>query len=271
MLPQRACSECPVRRTPARWGPARGGLASATGFSAGFSTVGVTVVATAVGAGAGFGAAAGAAVATAAGVGAGAGAGAAQVAPATAAFCRAIEPVTESSPCSRTVTREYSRSRSPLSVSIADASLRVSSWPSLAIDWICCSCRARSATATCSCRSPIEDWLAYSATATALTATAPQDASLSSERRSKSSSSAKSPASTPPEFSVSKPPARWMGCFAIGILRPPKARRITPRTLTGNGPAAGIRPLAGWRIGFPLRLKASKTAAQTSPSWKDEG
>ena len=47
---------------------------------------------------------------------------------ATAEFCRAIAPVTESSPCSRTVTREYSRSRSLLSVSIADASRRVSFW-----------------------------------------------------------------------------------------------------------------------------------------------
>jgi hypothetical protein len=37
------------------------------------------------------------------------------------AFCRAIAPVTESRPCSRTATREYSRSRSPLSVSMAEA------------------------------------------------------------------------------------------------------------------------------------------------------
>ena len=78
-------------------GPGRGGLASATGLSAGFSTVGVTVVATAVGAGAGFGGAAGAAVATAAGMGAGAGVGAGGAA-ATTAFCRAIEPVTEFEP-----------------------------------------------------------------------------------------------------------------------------------------------------------------------------
>jgi hypothetical protein len=47
---------------------------------------------------------------------------------AVAEFCRAIAPVTESSPCSSTVTREYSRSRSLLSVSIADASRRVSFW-----------------------------------------------------------------------------------------------------------------------------------------------
>ena len=74
-----------------------------------------------------------------------------------AAFCRAIEPVIESRPCSRTVMREYSRSRSPLRVSMADASRRVSCWLSLAIDWICCDCRARSALAVCSRRNPIED------------------------------------------------------------------------------------------------------------------
>jgi hypothetical protein len=73
------------------------------------------------------------------------------------AFCRAIEPVTESRPCSRTVMREYSRSRSPLRVSTADASRLVSFWPSLAIDWICCDCRARSTLAICSRRHPIED------------------------------------------------------------------------------------------------------------------
>jgi hypothetical protein len=76
---------------------------------------------------------------------------------AAAAFCRAIEPVTESRPCSRTVTREYSRSRSLLRVSMADASRRVSFWLSLAIDWICCDCRARSTLAICSRRHPIAD------------------------------------------------------------------------------------------------------------------
>ena len=79
------------------------------------------------------------------------------------AFCRAIAPVTESSPCSSTVTREYSRSRSPLSVSTADASRRVSFWLSLATDWICCDWRARSAAAICSRRNAIEDWLANTA------------------------------------------------------------------------------------------------------------
>src|ERR1019366_4760986 len=74
-----------------------------------------------------------------------------------AAFCRVIEPVIESSPCSRTVIREYSRLRSPFRVSMAEASRRVSLWLSLAIDWICCDCRARSALAICSRRNPIED------------------------------------------------------------------------------------------------------------------
>jgi len=76
---------------------------------------------------------------------------------AAAAFCRAIEPVTESRPCSSTVRREYNRSRSPLRVSMADASRRVSCWLSLATDWICCDCRTRSALATCSRRRLIAD------------------------------------------------------------------------------------------------------------------
>jgi hypothetical protein len=74
-----------------------------------------------------------------------------------AAFCRAIEPVTESRPCSSTVMREYSRSRSPFRVSMAEASRRVSFWLCLAINWNCCACRARSALANCSCRNPIDD------------------------------------------------------------------------------------------------------------------
>ena len=48
------------------------------------------------------------------------------------AVCRAIAPVTESSPCSRTVTRAYSRSRSLFKVSTADASRRASFWLSFA-------------------------------------------------------------------------------------------------------------------------------------------
>jgi hypothetical protein len=51
-----------------------------------------------------------------------------------AAACRVMAPVTESSPCSSTVTREYSRSRSLFSVSIAEANRLASLWVSLAID-----------------------------------------------------------------------------------------------------------------------------------------
>ena len=120
------------------------------------------------------------------------------------ALASAIEPVTESSPCSSTETREYSRSRSPLRVSMAEASRRVSLWLSLATDWICCDCRARSAAATWSRRHPIEDWLASTATTTAPTEATPHEPSRHSERRSKSSSSAKNPLSTPPVFSVSR-------------------------------------------------------------------
>ena len=68
------------------------------------------------------------------------------------ALLRAMAPVDESSPCSSTVTREYSRSRSLFSVSMADASRFASLWLSLATDWICCACRARSAAATWSRR-----------------------------------------------------------------------------------------------------------------------
>ena len=72
------------------------------------------------------------------------------------ALWRPIDPVTVSMPCSSTVTREYNRSRSLFKVSMADANRLVSSWLSLAIHWICCACRARSAEATCSRRHPIE-------------------------------------------------------------------------------------------------------------------
>src|SRR5665213_52372 len=57
----------------------------------------------------------------------------------TTAFCLAIVPVTDSKPCSSTLTREYSRSRSLFSVSTADASRLDSFWLSLATDWICCA------------------------------------------------------------------------------------------------------------------------------------
>ena len=77
-----------------------------------------------------------------------------------AEFCRTIAPVTEPRPCSRNVTREYSRSRSLFSVSTADARRRVSFSLSLAAVWICCDWRCRSAAASCSRRNPMEDWLA---------------------------------------------------------------------------------------------------------------
>jgi hypothetical protein len=64
--------------------------------------------------------------------GAGVGSVATGIAAVTAAFCFAIAPVTESSPCSSALIREYSLSRSPLSVSMADANRRVSFWLSLA-------------------------------------------------------------------------------------------------------------------------------------------
>jgi hypothetical protein len=102
------------------------------------------------------------------------------------------------------VTREYSRSRSLLRVSIAEASRRVSFWLSLATAWICCDCLTRSAAATWSRRHPIEDWLASSATITAPTEAAPHDPSRHSVVRSSSSSSAKNPVSRPPVFSASK-------------------------------------------------------------------
>ena len=105
-------------------------------------------------AGAGFNAAAGCgSVIAITGTGAGCDAGAARL-------CLAIAPVTESRPCSNTVTREYNRSRSPLSVSIADASRRFSFWISLASEVICWACWATSRAATCSRRQPIQNWLA---------------------------------------------------------------------------------------------------------------
>jgi len=55
------------------------------------------------------------------------------------AFCLAIAPVIDSSPCSSTVTREESRSRSLPSVSTVEVSLRISFWLSRASSWICCA------------------------------------------------------------------------------------------------------------------------------------
>src|SRR6185437_5285395 len=80
------------------------------------------------------------------------------VAGAADAFCLAIAPVTESSPCSRVDKREYIRSRSPFSVSIADASRLVSFWLSRAADWICCAWRDKSAAASSSWRNRSDDW-----------------------------------------------------------------------------------------------------------------
>ncbi len=53
---------------------------------------------------------------------------------APAAACLALAPFNASSPCSSTVTRANSRSRSPFSVSIAEDSRRDSVWLSLATD-----------------------------------------------------------------------------------------------------------------------------------------
>ncbi|WP_370196248.1 hypothetical protein [Bradyrhizobium elkanii] len=146
--------------------------------------------------------------------------------------CLAIAPVTESRPCSSVVTREYSRSRSPLSVSIADASRRVSLWLSFASVCNCWACRARSAAATWSRRSVNADWLAITATVTAPTAATPHEPSRHSMRRSRASSSAKKPV----VFSVSNSAARLSRSLAKARLALLKARRITRQRLTGNGP-----------------------------------
>ena len=75
-----------------------------------------------------------------------------------ASFRRLMEPVTESSPCSRAVMRANNRSRSPFNVSMAEARRLASFSLVLAIDWNCWDCLARSAAAICSCRSPVPDW-----------------------------------------------------------------------------------------------------------------
>src|SRR5581483_176392 len=140
-----------------------------------------------------------------------------------AVVCLASAPVTESSPCSITVTRENSRSRSLFSVSIAEASRRVSFWLSLAIDWICCAWRARSAAASCSRRTLSDHWLDITATVTAPTAAAPQLPIRQSARRSNSFSSANSPESglsvlsdfLSAFLSTLGAPANWPDCFVI--------------------------------------------------------
>ena len=139
---------------------------------------------------------------------------------AAVALWRPIDPVTESSPCSSTVTREYNRSRSLFKVSIAEANRRVSFWLSLAIHWICCACRMRSAEAICSRRHPTEAWLTNRAPTTAAIEPAPHHPSRHSERRSNLSSSAKNPVSQPPELSPESSSAHWSRSLAIGRLRP---------------------------------------------------
>jgi len=121
---------------------------------------------------------------------AGASAGAAACGGVTAGSCRTIAPVTESSPCSRTATREYSRSRSLFNVSIAEARRR----PRFGSPWRPTESAAapESAEAICSRRIPIDDWLASSAMMTAPTDAAAHDPSRQSVRRSNSSSSATS-------------------------------------------------------------------------------
>ena len=262
MLPRRACFGVPCLTDTGAVGPGRGGLASATGLPRLFRASAVTVVATRR---RGWRRIGGAGRRCCRRRPPGCGGGAAGVDGRRrrgndARFCRAIEPVTESSPCSRTVTREYSRSRSPLRVSIADASRRVSFWLSLATDWICCACRVRSAAATCSLPQPDRGLVGVQRDRyRAHRDRAPGCRAVTANGGRNHPPRPKSPASTPPEFSVSKPPPRWIGMFCHSeFFGPPKARRITPRTLTGNAPAAGIRPLAGCRIGFPRRLKNSR-------------
>ena len=199
-------------------------VATTGGFSVWGVAVGVgvaagAVVATGDSAGAGGCFSAGAATTGAAEAGAAAACG-----EAVAAVCRAIAPVTESRPCSRTPTREYSRSRSLFSVSMAEARRRASFWPSLATVWICCDCRTRSAAAIWSRRHPIDDWLASIAMMTAPTEATAHDPSRQSACRSNWSSSARKPDITPPVFSVLKLSARLSAPFAIGNLRPPEAQ-----------------------------------------------
>ncbi len=170
-------------------------------------------------------------------------------------FCLAIAPVTESRPCSRVDRREYIRSRSLLSVSIADASRLVSFWLSRATDWICCACRDRSAAASSSCRNRNDDWLASSATMMAPTEAAPQVPSRSIARRSRCSSSARKPDSTPPVFSVAKS-ARWSFFFAIGVFRPPRGLPPNHAANINRKCASSLNPgrfRSGFR--FPLRRK----------------
>ncbi len=171
-----------------------------------------------------------------------------------------------SRPCSSVDRRVYTRSRSLLSVSIADASRRVSFWLSRATDWICWACRDRSAAAISSCRNRSEDWLASSATMMAPTEAAPQVPSRSIARRSRCSSSARKPLSTPPVFSVAKS-AKWSFFFAIRVFGPPRglppnhAANINRKCAPGLNPGTYRGGLAGVAFGFPCAAKRFMTAA----------
>ncbi len=148
--------------------------------------------------------------------------------------CRAMAPVTESNPCSRLVTRAYSRSRSPLSVSTAEASRRASFWLSLAANWKFCACRVRSAAASWSRFSPSDVWLAITARITAPIA-------------------ADAPRANPPQHAAVEfvflgqqtaqhaagvvrleAASEMVGILGQNVPGPPKACRITVQTLTGN-------------------------------------
>src|ERR1700723_1224169 len=91
------------------------------------------------------------------------------------------------------------------------------------------------------------------------TAPTPQDPSRQSDRRSKSSSSARKPVSSPPASSVSKLPARLSESFAMRLFGPPEPRRITRQTLTGN-PSASSHPRPGQQVAGRNRVS---TPAQT--------
>ena len=128
---------------------------------------------------------------------------------------------------------------------MAEASRRASFWLSLATDWICCACRARSAAASWSRCQPSEDWLAITATMTAR-------------------DRADAPRSEPPQraaveiFFLGQQTAQHaagvIGVEAasqmVGILgqtssAPLEACRITGQTLTGNR-ALNLNPDVSW-------------------------
>src|SRR6202034_1164768 len=87
---------------------------------------------------------------------------------------------------------------------------------------------------------------------TAPTVPTPHDPSRQSDRRSKSSSSARKPVSRPPA-SVSKLPARWSESLAMRLFGPPEPRRITRQTLTGNAPASSRSRAGTNRVSTPAQ------------------